>query len=141
MLPIPKAYWEKLSGANRQRILYGAIILVVLSATFWVCALLYSSYSNTIKQQYIQGYNSGVLEQQKQYEDAIKEANKQWTKELEEANRKAQEYYELSKESLNDSTIQVQQTEQKLIETGVANRNCIPDWSVQEYNKAFGKTD
>lgn len=141
MLPIPKAYWEKLSGTSRQRILYGAIILVILSATFWVCSLMYSSYTHTMKQQYIQGYNSGVLEQQKHYEDAIKEAQKQWAKELEEANRKAQEYYELSKESLNDSTVRIAQAEQKLTETDDANRNCIPDWSVLEYNKAFGKAD
>ena len=122
MFPIPTCFWDKFSPKTKQRILFGGIILVIISATLWLVFLLYQSYNTEMQKQWTRGYNAAAVEVQHKYDKALQEQRRAFDKELASAENKAQQYFELS---------------QKLSASPDGNRECFSTEFMQQFNQAI----
>ena len=137
MFPIPTCFWDKFSPKTKQRILFGGIILVIISATLWLVLLMYKSYNTEMQKQWIRGYNAAAVEVQQQYDKALKEQHKAFDKELASAESKAQQYFELSQELIDANSKPLQAAQQKLSASPDGNRECFDTAFMQQFNQAI----
>lgn len=137
MFPFPNPIWRKFSSKTKQRVLYGLIILVVISATLWLVLLMYKSYNTEMQKQWTRGYNAAAVEVQQQYDKALQEQRMAFDKELASAESKAQQYFELSQELIDANSKPLQAAQQKLSASPDGNRECFGAEFMQEFNQAI----
>lgn len=137
MFPIPTCFWNKFSTKTKQRVLYGLIILVVISAALWLVLLMYTSYNTEMQKQWTRGYNAAAVEVQQQYDKALQEQRRAFDKELASAESKAQQYFELSQELIDANSKPLQAAQQKLSASPDGNRECFGAEFMQEFNQAI----
>lgn len=137
MFPIPTYFWDKFSPKTKQRILFGGIILVIISATLWLVLLMYKSYNTEMQKQWIRGYNAAAVEVQQQYDKALQEQRRIFDKELASAENKAQQYFELSQELIDANSKPLQAAQQKLSASPDGNRECFDAAFMQQFNQAI----
>lgn len=137
MFPIPTYFWDKFSPKTKQRILFGGIILVIISATLWLVLLMYKSYNTEMQKQWIRGYNAAAVEVQQQYDKALQEQRRIFDKELASAENKAQQYFELSQELIDANSKPLQAAQQKLSASPDGNRECFDTAFMQQFNQAI----
>lgn len=138
MFPFPNPIWSKFSSKTKQRVLYGLIILVVISATLWLVLLMYKSYNTEMQKQWTRGYNAAAVEVQQQYDKALQEQRRAFDKELASAESKAQQYFELSQELIDANSKPLQEAQQKLSASPDGNRECFDAASMHAFNQAIG---
>lgn len=137
MFPIPTCFWDKFSPKTKQRILFGGIILVIITATLWLVLLMYKSYNTEMQKQWTRGYNTAAVKVQQQYDKALQEQRKAFDKELASAESKAQQYFELSQELIDANSKPLQAAQQKLSASPDGNRECFGAEFMQEFNQAI----
>lgn len=137
MFPIPTCFWDKFSTKTKQRILFGGIILVIISATLWLVFLLYRSYNTEMQKQWARGYNAAAVEVQQKYDKALQEQRRVFDKELASAENKAQQYFELSQELIDANSKPLQAAQQKLSASPDGNRECFSTEFMQQFNQAI----
>lgn len=138
MFPFPNSIWSRFNPKTKQRILYGLIILTVISAALWLVLLIYKSYNAEMQKQWIHGYNAAAVEVQQRYDKALQEQRRAFDKELASAESKAQQYFELSQELIDASSKSLQAAQQKLSASPDGNRECFGAEFMQEFNQAIG---
>lgn len=138
MFPIPKKFWDSMSGQAKQRSLLYGIILVIISASIWLCAVLYQSYNEQMQLQYMRGFQNAEAQLNQKYQTELRIAEQKWQQEISAAKEAAESYYELSKESLYADTIESTKSVVRLSSSSAGAAECLPDEFVQQYNKTFG---
>lgn len=140
MFPIPKKFWDRMSGQAKQRSLFWGIILIIVSASLWFCAVLYRSYNEQMQLQYMRGFQNAEAQLNQKYQAELRAAEQKWQRELSAAKAAAESYYELSKENLYADTIESTKSVVQLSSSSAGAVECLPDEFVQQYNKTFGAT-
>lgn len=138
MFPIPKRFWDSMSGQAKQRSLFWGIILVITSASLWLCTILYRSYNEQMQLQYMRGFQNAEAQLNQKYQTELRAAEQKWQQELSTAKAAAESYYELSKESLYADTIESTKSVVQLSSSSAGAVECLPDKFVQQYNQTFG---